>query len=343
MVLTTPKTSRKGRGLVGVLVVTAWAWACHAPPRLQSPAPALAAPVTAPAEGPIRVAVTVDDLPRHGPLPPGATRLEVHERMLAAFADHEVPRVYGFVNSAGMTDDADATAALRAWTEAGHPLGNHTSSHVRMAEVGVPAYLAEIDSNDAALTTWMPDPVSRRVFRYPYLLEGHEPAATAAVREHLAAGGYRIAEVTIDFYDWAFNAPYVRCLQLGGEEAIAALRSTFVQHAVRMLQWSDAAARQIWGRPVPHVLVLHVGVFDAEMIDDVLTAYERLGVEWIALEEALDDPIYADLPTAPIVTQGTLIENVIEAREVEHPPWPEHPEALLGVVCPVADGVAARR
>jgi peptidoglycan/xylan/chitin deacetylase (PgdA/CDA1 family) len=333
------KMSRKSYGFVGMLVVAAWA--CHAPPPMRSPVPAPAAPLTASAEGPIRVAVTVDDLPRHGPLPPGTTRLAVHERLLAAFADHEVPSVYGFVNAAGTVGDADATAALQAWTAAGHPLGNHTLSHVRMAEVGLPAYLAEIDANDAALTTWMPDPASRKMFRYPYLFEGHDPAATAAVREHLAAGGYRIAEVTIDFYDWAFNAPYARCLQLGDQEAIAALRSTFVQHAVRMLQWSEAAARQIWGRPVPHVLLLHIGAFDAEMIDDVLTVYERLGVEWITLEEALDDPIYADLPTAPKVTQGTLIENVIEAHEAEHPPWPEHPEALLGVVCPVSDGGGA--
>lgn len=264
------------------------------------------------------------------------TRLAVHERMLDAFATHGVPRVYGFVNAARTEDDADAQAALEAWTAAGHPLGNHTSSHVRMAEVGLAAYLAEIEANDAALSTWMPDPPSRRVFRYPYLYEGYDPAATAAVREHLTAGGYRIAQVTIDFYDWAFNAPYVRCLQLGDEEAIAALRSTFVQHAVRMLQWSDAAARQIWGRSVSHVLLLHIGAFDAEMIDEVLTAYERLGVEWITLEEALADPIYADLPTAPKVTQGTLIESFIEARAVEHPPWPEHPEALLSVVCPSA-------
>ena len=55
-----------------------------------------AAPGTA--ASPVEVAVTVDDLPKHGPLAPGVTRLEIARRMLDAFARHHVPAVYGFVN-----------------------------------------------------------------------------------------------------------------------------------------------------------------------------------------------------------------------------------------------------
>src|SRR5579863_9010391 len=43
-----------------------------------------------PAAEPIQVAVTVDDLPVHGPMPPGVTRLAIAERLLAAFAAHHL-------------------------------------------------------------------------------------------------------------------------------------------------------------------------------------------------------------------------------------------------------------
>jgi peptidoglycan/xylan/chitin deacetylase (PgdA/CDA1 family) len=271
-------------------------------------------------EAPIRVALTVDDLPTHGAFPPGMTHLQAHEKMLAAFAAHEVPKVYGFVNTGRTIDGQDADAPLRAWLAAGHPLGNHTQAHGRMKEMGVPAYLADIDLNDRVLATLVPDERTRRVFRYPFLYEGSDP--------------YRIAEVTIDFYDWAFNGPYVRCLALGDQNALDALRKTYVQHAIRMLQWSDEAARRVWQRPVPHILLMHVGSFSAEMIEPVLTAYEAENVEWITLDDAMEDPIYADLPVADGVTQGTLIEAMVDARGVDHPPWPEHPEALLGALCP---------
>ncbi|MBL4685114.1 MAG: polysaccharide deacetylase family protein, partial [Nannocystaceae bacterium] len=288
-----------------------------------------------------RVAVTVDDLPSHGPLPPDTTRLQLHQSLLAALLAHEVPRVYGFANLGSAAQDGATDPSLRAWIAAGFPLGNHTWSHPHLREIGVPAYLAEIDRNDVALGSLVADENTRRVFRYPFLMEGTDPQSTRAIRQHLSASGYRIAEVTIDFYDWAFNAPYVRCLALRDEAAIAALRETFVRHAVRMLQWSDEAAIRVWGRRIPHVLLLHVGAFDAVMIEALLDAYEEAGVEWITLDEALEDPVYDDLPTAPGQTRGTLIDMMVDARDADHPPWPEHPAALLRVLCAGAGDVGS--
>src|SRR5512144_2051410 len=44
------------------------------------------------------IAITVDDLPTHGVLPPGTTRLTVAATMIDALRRHAVPGVYGFVN-----------------------------------------------------------------------------------------------------------------------------------------------------------------------------------------------------------------------------------------------------
>src|SRR6185312_15871488 len=78
------------------------------------------------AASPVEVAVTVDDLPVHGPLAPGLTRLEIARRILDAFARHHVPAVYGFVNGKLVDAEPESVAVLRAWLQAGYPLGNHS-------------------------------------------------------------------------------------------------------------------------------------------------------------------------------------------------------------------------
>ena len=72
------------------------------------------------------VAVTVDDLPIHGPPTPGFDRMAIAERLLSAFDRHGLREVYGFVNAKRVADDPSLEAILRRWREAGHPLGNHT-------------------------------------------------------------------------------------------------------------------------------------------------------------------------------------------------------------------------
>src|SRR5258708_10442156 len=76
-----------------------------------------------------KIAFTFDDLPAHGPLPPGESRLEVASKILAALHDVHMPQVFGFVNGARVEQPSDA-AALQAWRDAGYPLGNHTWSTI---------------------------------------------------------------------------------------------------------------------------------------------------------------------------------------------------------------------
>src|SRR5688572_1487059 len=72
--------------------------ACHPPAGA-----AVAAPpeTSTPAQGSttaMRVAVTFDDLPAHGPLLPQQTLVDVHGQILHTLAAHGVPSVYGFIN-----------------------------------------------------------------------------------------------------------------------------------------------------------------------------------------------------------------------------------------------------
>jgi peptidoglycan/xylan/chitin deacetylase (PgdA/CDA1 family) len=284
---------------------------------------------------PTKMAITVDDLPTHGPLPRGVTRADVHEQLLDAFASHAVPEVRGYVIGQRALETADHRKALQLWLDAGHPLGNHTWSHPNMEEVGVDAYLADIDRNESVLAELTGDTTgaSWRSFRYPYLRQGFDELSSRRVRDHLAQGGYQIAEVSLDFWDWDYQAPYVRCLDRKSELGLAALRKTYLERATEMLDWHRAAALDAFGRPIAHVLLLHGGVFTAEMIDELLAAYEARGVVWVTLDEALADPVYRDVPLPPRTHGDVLVEQAVTSLGVAHPPWTRHPGALLGALC----------
>jgi peptidoglycan-N-acetylglucosamine deacetylase len=307
--------------------------ACHSPPVSAPSAP----PVPAAEPEPIGVAITFDDLPAHGPLLPGQTIVDVHRQILEVLAAHRAPSVYGFINGAGIENHADGRQVLELWRDAGHPLGNHTWGHEDVGEVGVDAFVQSIDRNDGLLAELLGDTEaarrSRRVFRYPFLRQGADRATLDAVRAHLEQQHYRRAEVSIDFGDWAYNAPFVRCSAAGATEALEVLRGDYVRRGVEFLEWSVAAARAIYGRAIAHVLLMHTGSFDAAVLDELLGAYEQRGVRWITLDEALADAAYHEDVRVPARSGGSLLEQRIERDHPAVPPYHIQSNGLLAHVC----------
>lgn len=271
--------------------------------------------------------MTVDDLPRHGAQLPGKEPRAVASAMLAAFARHHVPQVYGFVNAGNPEVRPADQEVLRAWVSAGHPLGNHTWAHVDLAKVSAVEFIADIERNEPTLAALAaapsspartPAPLGWKVFRYPYLREGADPATRQAVRSYLATHGYRIAEVTVDPWDWYYNEAYVRCLASGAEALRTSVRDALLTEARAKLQRATAMAQAAVGRPVRHILLVHLGAIDADTIDELLATYEDLGVRWISFEMAIADPIYAE--PLPDSTGGELLSAILRARHVAAPP-----------------------
>jgi peptidoglycan-N-acetylglucosamine deacetylase len=139
--------------------------------------------------------------------------------------------------------------------------------------------------------------------------------------------------VTIDFDDWAYNPAYVRCLRRGDTASIEALASMLLDAAVSQLRWADDTLRRLTGRPVPHVLLLHAGAFDAHVLDRLLSTYEEAGVRWIPLDEALADPVYAREPDPPRSWRAELPVQMIRARQLEGFPLTASPASLLERLC----------
>ncbi|MFO0593984.1 MAG: polysaccharide deacetylase family protein [Myxococcaceae bacterium] len=272
------------------------------------------------------VALTVDDLPAHGPFVGEQTRLQIAQRFIEVLQAHGVRGVHGFTN--GSRVDAGTEEVLRAWVRAGHHLSNHTWSHPSLNKLTAEEFLADAVQNEPLLARFEPDADARLFFRYPFLYEGDVAEKRDTVRKELFARGFRLAHVSIDGDDWAFNQPFARCTARKDREQLAELRRLFIAVHLDELQRMRKAMTAMTGREVPQVLLLHIGAGDAEFLDDLMRAFEKAGARWVGLRQALDDPFYAQdpgvvqkagaaFPYRVAKAQGVTIDAPIYARGLE--------------------------
>ena len=122
--------------------------------------------LTQQARQPIRVAVTIDDLPWVGRVQEGESRVSATQRLLATLKDYGIPAV-GFVICRQVKPDA---AVLRMWLDAGLELGNHTSNHWDLNTVDPADWVDDAAQCHEFLSGLLGHPAE--YFRYPFLHEG---------------------------------------------------------------------------------------------------------------------------------------------------------------------------
>tara|TARA_B110001454_G_scaffold16145_1_gene14533 strand:+ start:30495 stop:31379 length:885 start_codon:yes stop_codon:yes gene_type:complete len=267
-------------------------------------------------EAKIQMAITVDDLPAHGQLPGGYNRLQITKKMLDVLKSHQIPEVYGFLNASKIGDDKILMESVKLWTDTGYPLGNHTFTHKSINKVSLAEFKQEIDNNESALQNYG-GKFDWKYFRYPYLHEGNTLETRNAIRDHLKSKGYKIAQVTVDFEDWSWNDPYARCLDKNEKKTIKWLKSTFIANAKEHLRREVKLSKFLFQRPVKHILLLHVGAFDADMMDELLLMYKKEGVEFIPLSEAISDEIYTIDPALAAEHGSELTFQILKSKNLK--------------------------
>jgi peptidoglycan-N-acetylglucosamine deacetylase len=275
---------------------------------------------TASAQSP-RLAFTFDDLPAHGPLPPGETRLQVANKILSALHAANLPPIYGFVNAAVLEKEPSDLAVLQAWRDAGNPLGNHTWSHMNLNQNSLDAFEAEITRDEPTLTKLMNNE-DWHWLRFPYLAEGDTPAKHDSIRVFLAQHRYKIAAVTMSFSDYLWNEPYARCMAKSDSAAVAQLKSSYLSAADANITYYRQLSHTLYHLDIPYVLLMHIGALDAEMLPKLLDLYRSRGFQFITLPQAERDPFYRvdtnlRLPSAP-----ETLEDTLKSRNL---PVPAHP------------------
>lgn len=253
------------------------------------------------------LAITVDDLPAHGQLPPNMTRLGIAESHLHILKAHGVPEAFGFVNAAKIDGSADGAAVLDAWRAAGQPLGNHTWSHMNLARApSLAAWQADVEAGEPAVAQRMQG-ANWHYLRLPNLAAGDRfPQAHAWLR----ARGYQVADVSVAFSDWSYTDAYARCVRNGDTATIGAMKSQYLAAVERGIAQMKADSLRVYGRIIPQVLLTHLGGWSAVTLPDVLARLDQAGARYVTLAQAQADPAYAQ-PGG-----GNLVERTARQRGI---------------------------
>jgi peptidoglycan-N-acetylglucosamine deacetylase len=239
------------------------------------------------------IAVTIDDLPLNGPRFDLARLQTMTSRLLAGIQSHHIP-VVGFVNESLLyvPGETDARIALlKAWSDAGVELGNHTFAHVGFKD------LADYEDDFVRGETVTKAILTQRgrkpeYFRHPFLQMGVTKEIEQSFESFIAARGYRIAPVTIDIMDWMFRVAYVNARDQGDAALMKRVADEYLTFAEVKFDFCERVSRELFGRPIRHILLLHANELNADNFDRLVKVFKDRGYQFITLDEALKDPVY---------------------------------------------------
>ena len=253
------------------------------------------------------IAITADDLTVHGALPAGQTWPGIARSYLDSLKAHGVPETYGFVNARRIEEAPASEPVLDLWRQAGYPLGNHTYSHLGLSQApSLEAWEEDTRRGEPAIAKRMRGQ-DWRVLRYPFLDAGDTQARHDGALAWLKKEGYRIADVSISFDDWAYTEPYARCLAKGDAAGAAALKTGYLRRVDETIVRTQALSQRVYGRVIPQVLLTHLGAFSAATLPDVLRRLDAAGARYVTLAQAQSDPAYGEL--SPQAGNGALMER----------------------------------
>jgi len=280
------------------------------------------------------IALTIDDLPVHGPIPEGQTPMSVASGVIAALNKAHVP-AYGFVNAHWIVDQPGTLDVLKAWKSAGLGLGSHTWSHRHLSEMTAEEFDQEL-ARDEPVLQQLSGNADWRWFRYPFLDEGENAKKRADARKVLARRGYKIAAVTMDFSDWAWTAPYARCSARNDAASIARLEGMYLAAAREAIGWSRGLSQKLYGRDIPYVVLLHDSAFEARMLPKLIELYRSSGFRLVSLPDAERDPYYADQVRPDLPAEPEGLDDKAAARGIPIPAIVDYSAALDAICSGVA-------
>ena len=288
-------------------------------------------PVRTSASPSAEVALTFDDLPSHGPLPQGLSRIDIAKSIIGALKAAQAPPIYGFVNAKRIADDASSEQVLQLWRDAGFPLSSHTYSHIGANANSAEAFEQDLLADEPILKKYM-DGQDWHWLRFPFLQEGDTVEKHRALETLVKNHGYRVAEVSLSFGDYGYNEPYARCLSKNDQQGIETLKKSYLDGAVDSLVVGQKMSQMVYGRDIKHIMLLHIGGFETIMLPKLLELLKDKNFKLITLQEAESDPAYAT--DAPLDGNwgGTFLQQMMRVKHLEFPPV-EDRLSKLDAVC----------
>jgi peptidoglycan/xylan/chitin deacetylase (PgdA/CDA1 family) len=239
------------------------------------------------------IAVTIDDLPIvNAGTDDAEGRAAVVRKLTGRLKGERIPAV-GFVVGRN-AESPDGAFLSNLWLDAGVELGNHTSTHPSLHQVGSKAFEADLAAEDTALRSLLAlRGLVPRYFRHPMLHTGRSPALKRKVAAFAASLGYEIAPVTIDNADWIFAKGYSDALRRGDRGAAKRILQAYVPYMESKVDYWERQSKQLLGYEVRQILLFHASALNADAIGDLLAMLRHRGYSFVSLREALADAAYS--------------------------------------------------
>jgi peptidoglycan/xylan/chitin deacetylase (PgdA/CDA1 family) len=247
------------------------------------------------------IAVTIDDLPFASPACSPDTRLPLARRALRTLHSSGI-RCIGFVIGSHIANQGDIEI-IDAFANANHVIANHGWRHIPFTSLTLVEFEYELLCAHRALARWMGD---SRFFRYPLLRMGQSRRRQEESLRILRLHGYTHIPATIAPEDWIFDEEF--------HHAGEAILTGYVQHCVHTAEKAYEVARTKIGRPVPHILVIHMNALNSIGLEYLIEALRAN--DWLFIDPlvAFQDPIYY-IPSAYFGTVGVPWLDHIKSME----------------------------
>jgi peptidoglycan-N-acetylglucosamine deacetylase len=128
--------------------------------------------------------------------------------------------------------------------------------------------------------------------------------------------GYKPAPVSVDASDWYYNSRLLSRLKDNPAFNIEPFRKAYLNHIWNRACYYDSLSRQVLGRSVKHILLLHHNTINAMFLGDIIRMFQEKGWKVIDAETAFSDPVYKMepriLPAGQSIIWGLAKEKKIK-------------------------------
>lgn len=242
-----------------------------------------------------RVAITLDDGPVVGEGRDLTRFQSVTAGLIEALAAEKVPATV-FINERQLhvPGERDArVAVLSRWLEAGFELGNHTYSHPDLNRTPLWQYQDDIIRGEVVMRALLAERSGAlQWFRHPFLHTGATLEIRRALDSFVAERRYRIAPVTVDYADYAFNGVYNRLLRAGDQSLAEKVRQAYEEQVDIGFHHFEKFSGEVLGYELPQILLIHCNALNAVSLPATIARLRARGYSFVSLAEAMTDPAY---------------------------------------------------
>jgi peptidoglycan-N-acetylglucosamine deacetylase len=247
-----------------------------------------------------QISITIDDLPFVGDY------RNFHLNMMIETLVKEQAPATGFIIAREVRKDN--WEMLQKFRDAGLGLGNHTLTHANLSALNAQGYQHEIEAADKILSPVLTKP---KYFRYPYLAmssgQKKEDILCFLAKKH-----YRIAPITVDTKDFAFNQRLFAVPELDRRAYLEELKPFYLDFIWQQTVLAEEHNAYHHNTQQAQILLIHANLLNAYVLPDIIKLYKEKGYTFVSLQDALKTfkyPVRCAKPMHRLLPQ-TLFKNV---------------------------------